>query len=426
MERIVIIADDLTGACDTGIQFRKYGWETNVFVTPASCRTLAEAGSPVISLNTDTRSVSADAAYEAVSSALKSLKDREDTFFYKKVDSVLRGNISSELEACFQTLGFEFALIAPAFPEASRCVRGGRLYIGSGEAMQDLGDARMRVSAGSRRGCELLPLETVRSGTSAVIRRLEALTGQGATLILADCCSSEDLSTIAEAALHFGRRCISVGSAGLAGRLAELFGKNPKQKELHSGCRTVQDGALMVVVGTRHPATVAQVQRLKAEEPMDTYLLTVEGISQENVPQRVDTLIGERQSPGRAKGILVTTDLIYDGKDVCRHLLQHNAYNRSILNGIGMSVKKLMERGRIRGLIVSGGDVASEILCRLHFDRISLMDEPIPGIVIGEAMGENISPVLLATKSGGFGDENALLKLYRYMNGLDVLKGVME
>ena len=125
------------------------------------------------------------------------------------------------------------------------------------------------------------------SGTSAVIRRLEALTGQGATLILADCCSSEDLSTIAEAALHFGRRCISVGSAGLAGRLAELFGKNPKQKELHSGCRTVQDGALMVVVGTRHPATVAQVQRLKAEEPMDTYLLTVEGISQENVPQRV-------------------------------------------------------------------------------------------------------------------------------------------
>ena len=56
----------------------------------------------------------------------------------------------------------------------------------------------------------------------------------------------------------------------------------------------------------------------------------------------------------------------------------------------------------------------------------TLIDEPIPGIVIGEAMGENISPVLLATKSGGFGDENALLMLYRYMNGLDVLKGAME
>lgn len=425
MERIVIIADDLTGACDTGIQFRKYGWESNVFVTPASCRTLTEAGSPVISLNTDTRSASAEVAYQVVSSALKALKNREDTFFYKKVDSVLRGNISSELEVCFQTLGFEFALIAPAFPEANRYVRNGRLYVGSGEEKQDFGDARGQISAGSQRGCELLPLETVRSGTSAVIGRLEALTKQGATLILADCCSSEDLGIIAEAALHFGRRCISAGSAGLAGHLAKLLGEKPQQKRPSSCCRKIQDGALMVVVGTRHPATVAQVQRLKAEEPMDTYLLTVEGISQKNVPQRVDTLIGERQDPGKAKGILVTTDLIYDGKDVCQHLLQHNVYNRSILDGIGMSVKKLMERGRIRGLIVSGGDVASEILCRLHFDRISLMDEPIPGIVIGEAMGENISPVLLATKSGGFGDEDALLKLYRYMNELYTLEGVV-
>ena len=32
MKNILLIADDLTGACDTGIKFQRLGWETTVLI----------------------------------------------------------------------------------------------------------------------------------------------------------------------------------------------------------------------------------------------------------------------------------------------------------------------------------------------------------------------------------------------------------
>ncbi|MDD5954737.1 MAG: four-carbon acid sugar kinase family protein [Firmicutes bacterium] len=418
MEKIVIIADDLTGACDTGIKFRNCDWETTVCVRAQICHNLDTVGSPVVSINTDTRSVTPEEAYETVSSTLKAIKGFGDCFYYKKVDSVLRGNIASELEACFHVLNAEFALIAPAFPTTNRRVLDGRLYIGAEDAPEAVVDAQAVVTAGSRRICRSVSLETIRSGPEAVIDRIRQLQEEGATLILADSWCNGDLRIVAQAAMHFGSRCIPVGSAGLARHLAVLLDDGSKPKSSAPKEHDFPKGALMVVVGTQHPATVEQVQRLKAEEPMDTYLLEVEGITPENVSQRVKDLLDTGRTAAENKGILLTTDRIYNDTDRCRHLLQANAHNCSILTAIGLAVKELSRRTPVRGIIATGGDVASRIFGQLHLDRIALMKEPSPGIVIGQAEGEDNMKVLIATKSGGFGDRDALLNLYRNMNAM--------
>lgn len=414
MKQIVIIADDLTGACDTGVKFHQAGLKTKVLVTPNSVQILGKNPVPVVSVNTDTRSVCAEAAQATVESLARELKQRGDWFYYKKVDSVLRGNVVAELEALFQVLNPDFALLAPAFPATGRWLRDGILSIGSKEKPQLQIHALERISSETQRKCGHIPLALVRQGSQRVVEKALELYAQGCSILLADSWCECDLETLADAVLLLGPRCLSVGSAGLASHLASRMVHDcpvPYPVKMSGGAGS---GTMLVVAGSRHPVTVEQVQCLKEAVPMETYILNVEGINGENLLQRVEDAFASKE-PGNGKNILLTTDHIYYSRDNCQHLLQENAYNQAILDGIGASVERLLTRDPIKGMIATGGDIAGEILKRLKLVQIDLMAEPIAGIVTGFAADEAGKGFLLSTKSGGFGNERALLELYHYM-----------
>ena len=302
----------------------------------------------------------------------------------------------------------------PAFPKTGRWLRDGQLRIGGTKENPELiVNAIERIASGTTRKCGCIPLDTVRRGAEAVVQETESLYRQGCTLMVADTWCECDLEILAEAAHLLGRRCICVGSGGLASHLAHKIAPVIQETGMPPVCDSTE-GIFAVVVGSRHPVTVAQVQRLKQEVPMDTHLLPVADITAENVEQRVEEIF----PPGsqiHSDVVLLTTDQIYSSSESCTDLLQKNAFNRSILDGIGMGIKRLVQKTPIRGMIATGGDIASEILRRLRLNHIDLIDEPIPGIVIGRAADSSGKGFPLATKSGGFGDPDAYLTLYRYM-----------
>lgn len=416
MKQIVIVADDLTGACDTGIQFRKRGLQTRVLLNPGSCDMIQPEAFPVYSINTDTRSASPEQARKIMEELLEQLPQIGEFHYYKKVDSVLRGNITQELEAFFTHLKPDFALIAPAFPKTGRWLLDGKLYIGGTREDPELVvDAIEQIASGTARRCGSLQLDIIRQGVGAVVQETERLYRQGCTLIVADTWCESNLETLAEAAEMFGSRCICVGSGGLASHLAHKIVSVAQVDELPPICED-NGGVFAVVVGSRHPVTVTQVQRLKQEIPLDTHLLPVADITEKNVEHRVDALFSGKRTPS-SDVVLLTTDQIYSSSENCTNLLQKNAFNRNILDGIGLAIHRLAQSSPIRGMIATGGDIASEILRRLELNHIDLISEPIPGIVIGRAGDSSGKGFLLATKSGGFGDSDAYLKLYRYMTG---------
>jgi uncharacterized protein YgbK (DUF1537 family) len=51
-------------------------------------------------------------------------------WIYKKVDSVLRGQVTAEVEAAMRQLKLQRALLLPANPSLGRIIRGGRYYVG--------------------------------------------------------------------------------------------------------------------------------------------------------------------------------------------------------------------------------------------------------------------------------------------------------
>ena len=69
-------------------------------------------------------------------------------------------------------------------------------------------------------------------------------------------------------------------------------------------------------------------------------------------------------------------------------------------------------------LLISGGDTANGVLDAFGIRCIHMHDEPLSGIAYGWAdLHENRSnKVWIATKSGGFGEENTLDTLINYMS----------
>ena len=129
MPTLRLMADDLTGALDTAVEFVGLAGPVQVHWGGGSARTLP----PSAALDTGSRertAVQAVAAVEALAPAL-----RGADIAYKKLDSLLRGNALAEVAACFRAGGWTHAVFAPAFPYQGRVTRGGRQFArAAGEA----------------------------------------------------------------------------------------------------------------------------------------------------------------------------------------------------------------------------------------------------------------------------------------------------
>ena len=102
VHRVGVIADDLTGANDTGVQFSKYGLSTMVVFDVDHVYELADDVDIVV-IETDGRWCDPKAAYSRVK--LQQKPSRKPAYrLRKKIDSTLRGNIGAELDAVMDVL----------------------------------------------------------------------------------------------------------------------------------------------------------------------------------------------------------------------------------------------------------------------------------------------------------------------------------
>ena len=103
MGYISIIADDLTGASDTGIQFCKYGLKTKVIVDHTKLEQFLNSNE-ILAINSNTRPLKSKEAYNRVYDISSKLKKAGFGRIYKKVDSTFRGNPGIELEAVMDAM----------------------------------------------------------------------------------------------------------------------------------------------------------------------------------------------------------------------------------------------------------------------------------------------------------------------------------
>ena len=124
-EKIIIIADDFTGANDTGVKFAKAGYNTSV--TSSHCE--YDYNSDIMVINTETRLIDKNEAKEKINLFLNNLKVDSNKIIYKKIDSTFRGNIGAEIEALLNKFDYNVCVVANAFPSMNRTIVNGISYV---------------------------------------------------------------------------------------------------------------------------------------------------------------------------------------------------------------------------------------------------------------------------------------------------------
>ncbi len=126
--KLLIVADDFTGACDTGVQFSKNHLKTIVITGNGNFRQSLPLFD-ILAVNTDSRLDEREAAYGKAYSTGKIAASEGIRNVYKKLDSTMRGNIGAELAGLMDSLGMQLAFVVPALPKYGRTTLNGMVYI---------------------------------------------------------------------------------------------------------------------------------------------------------------------------------------------------------------------------------------------------------------------------------------------------------
>src|ERR671917_877124 len=217
-----VIADDLTGAADTGVQLVRAGYRTAVAFRDALVPPAEDLDAVV--LDTDSRALPAGFAAKRVLEAGHAVRDAR--IVYKKLDSTLRGPVAAELAAALEATGCDHVVVAPAFPSAGRTTVGG-VQLVRGVPVHETeakNDPRTPVREGhiptllatSFSSIPTLSVEDLADPTT-VQRTLE-----DARCVVADAARDEDLEVLVRAVPE-PSKVLWAGSAGLAFALGSVY-----------------------------------------------------------------------------------------------------------------------------------------------------------------------------------------------------------
>jgi uncharacterized protein YgbK (DUF1537 family) len=358
--RAGIVADDLTGACDTGAVFAARGLATIVLLPGAP---LPPSPPDVVVIDTETRGQPAGEARSRAREATARLAAARPALLYKKVDSTLRGALAAELAGALEGTGAPRAVLAPSLPAQRRALVDGALRI-DGRPADETAIARdpafpvtgasilALLAAGGVRPSGLIPLASLRRGPTAVAARLARLPG----CLVCDAETDADLAVLADAT--DGTSALLAGSAGFASALAARMPARP-------GDRPSLRRPLLAIAGSAHPVTREQAARAEAR-----------GVSVLMPPPGID---GDRAATVRA---------------------------------LADAARREIERTVPRTVLLTGGETAYSVCRTLGAGALALGGEAAPGVAIGRLLDGPFGGLTVLTKAGGFGDPDTLVRLH--------------
>jgi uncharacterized protein YgbK (DUF1537 family) len=121
---IAVIADDFTGAAEIGGIGLRHGLRVMIETSVEKVDDI-----DLLIIATNTRSLNEEEASKEIDKIVKKLLILEPTFIFKKLDSVLRGNVNAELHAQMKASGKNLAVVVAGNPYFKRIIKNGIYYI---------------------------------------------------------------------------------------------------------------------------------------------------------------------------------------------------------------------------------------------------------------------------------------------------------
>lgn len=423
MSRLAIIADDLSSATDCGAQVVRSGLSVVVPLRGYSLPSQARL-TQVISVDTDSRSLSADRAYAKVRVAAQQLVTEGWTFFYKSVDSTLRGNLGAEIEAVLDVVKPDCAIVAPAFPKYGRTTVDGVQHL-HGRPLHETefgtdptapvrdADIARRLAEGSYRKAGRLTFDQLRAGPTQIKSAVHKLLADGIDLIVVDIAEQDDLRQICVGLSGSDLRILWVGSTGLAEFVPLALDVAPTSESLNQDHPLNPRPALALVGSasetTRQQLDYAQISKGLTIICLDPTQLIQSGSMAETELEQAYAGLRAAVDSGHDAALVVNAsrDEIAATQQLGATLnLSATEVAQRIVASLAQTGARLIREGRISGIVATGGDTANALCNALEAQALEILSEVEAGIPIMRVLGTQSLP--LVTKAGGFGSPAAI------------------
>jgi uncharacterized protein YgbK (DUF1537 family) len=431
-QRIAIIADDLTGANDSGLQFAACGFDVRVFLGDPHPEQLDACDIAVV--DTQTRAMLKCQARAHIESVSRRLADAGVVRLFKKIDSTMRGNVGAEIDVAAAIHNADITLLTPAYPAMGRVVKGGQLWV-DGQLVHDSAIARDPATPVessdllSLIGNDLTDMQAVCLDRVAIarvdetVRQLCLSLAAGKRLVgICDADSTADLQAIVALGgvlEGLGLTVLWAGSAGLAEHLPRHWGLTPVPFSVPTLAPAKTPPLL--VLGSVHPTSVKQLDAAAAALDLGVVVVPGEALLEEGPARSVAiaSAIRELKAARNAQVEALVLTTAHHRDDIGRALafaaslgLSKAQTGRLIAAGLAEITCAVLDPASEQRLVATGGDTVRAIMERAAINSVKILGAVAPGLpVVESADGPRM---LFVTKAGGFGQADALAQALTY------------
>ena len=422
-----IIADDLTGANDSALQFHLHGAGTQILLSE-NVEGLNLKGTQTWAISTESRNIPPKDAYERIKHITQVMQDKfNPDYFFKKIDSTVRGNIAVEILGMLEVLGWDASIIIPAFPAEGRVTVGGYhllkgIPIERTEMARDpfspICESHLPTLLINQIGMEYkdlvasIDLKDVMKGAGPILKTINELIADGKKLIIVDAVSTTDIEQILLAMNKSNYNILPAGTAAAARVLSDMWFADLNREHIN---QTIPELPKLVISGSATEITESQIKAFEDYDDFDENSICVtidmeailNGVTDELVSRIVNNL-------GQNNIVVVHTSSVvrnFDGfSDTSMNAeLTRDKLACMITDYLAELTKKVVEQKELI-LILLGGETSYKCCSAINANQLQLMDEVAPAIAL--SMDHNAQWIV--TKSGNLGGTNTLIEILKY------------
>ena len=420
MVELLVLADDFTGALDTGVQFTQQNIPTFISTTIQQLEQGITEDFSVIVLDMESRHIPPDEARTRVIKAVELAFHYGVRSFYKKTDSTLRGNIGIELAALLEATGDSSLAFVPAYPKNGRTTVAGSQYVNGVPVHLSIynRDPQNPVCASYVPDIIAaqtpLPVQVVKYSESILFEGPKA---GGRRIIVFDAQTDEDLRSIANLLKRYGLLRVTAGCAGFAEYLPTALGlKIGTVRELDCPSQ------LLIVCGSLNPVSLKQIEAA-ARSKVERIVLQPEQLLGNGVLiARSLRLLVERIQQTLGTGSDVILQTARGAEDIQRfqayshqHGIESQAISRLVPRAVGDLVGRILRVCSRLTPVVFGGDTAIGIMEALRFPKVMPIAQIAQGVVLSRLIDDCLDMPLI-TKAGGFGPTTIIREIQQFMS----------
>ena len=431
--KILVVADDLTGANANGALLTAKGFPSATCLSPESWHPEEFAEYAAVAVSTDSRLLPPAQAKEKVRRTISLFARQGPAVIAKRIDSTLRGNIGAEIEGGLEALDAAngptgekaVAVVVPPYPGSGRIACGGYLIVHGTplERSPIANDAATPVNSSSTirviaeqtgLACGFIALETVLAGPDAVRTAALRLWREGCRILVCDSVTDEDIACVAKGFCNVPFPVLAVDPGPFTAYFAAASLPFPEVEF---------EDRILAVIGSTSDLTRRQIEMLRVAHKthmvrVDCANLLDDGLRQAEIATAVERLSHPEDAAVFGVCTAEKEEDVFSLEELSAKLnISSSEVSLRINTALAAIAEQLLAKPHLRigGLYTSGGEVTVTTIRTLGGTGFSVRDQVIPLAVYGHLLGGRYPDLSMVTKGGFVGTASGLVQCIDFL-----------